>query len=183
MQVKAGAEQLREDARQGSKHTRGEAVMITVTRVLTFSIASVAAFLLTPSPSRASEDVVGRSEYLNSCAACHGEGGDGNGPVAQHLNVKPADLTRMAERNGGEFPFLEAFQIVDGRTTIRGHGDRTMPIWGLRYRAEAGYDEQPINRMAAETIIRARVLELVNYLQAIQQPGGEEATIIGRVPQ
>jgi mono/diheme cytochrome c family protein len=35
------------------------------------------------------------------CASCHGADGKGDGPMAKSLKVKPADLTRIAARNGG----------------------------------------------------------------------------------
>lgn len=150
--------------------------MIRCTRTL--SAAAIVALALAAGPAAAEEDIIGGNEFLNSCAPCHGVGGRGDGPVAEHLNVKPTDLTKMAEQNDGEFPFLKAFHIIDGRSMVAGHGTRTMPIWGQRYRAEAGGDEQPINRMATETMVRARVLELVNYLEAIQQPSGQNGTIL-----
>jgi mono/diheme cytochrome c family protein len=42
-----------------------------------------------PTPSAA----VGRSLYAaNGCGSCHGESGDGDGPAASRLAVKPADF-------------------------------------------------------------------------------------------
>ena len=35
------------------------------------------------------------------CASCHGTDAKGDGPMAKSLKVKPADLTRIAARNGG----------------------------------------------------------------------------------
>lgn len=35
----------------------------------------------------------GEKIYLESCAACHGERGDGKGPEADRLNTKPRDFT------------------------------------------------------------------------------------------
>lgn len=146
---------------------------------LTKTIAAALALglVVAAGPAVAEEDIIGGDEFLNSCAPCLGAGGRGDGPVAEHLNVKPSDLTKMAEQNDGRFPFIEAFHIVDGRTMVGGHGARAMPIWGQGYRIEAGGDEQPINRMATETIVRARVHELVNYLAAIQQPAGQDGSI------
>lgn len=150
--------------------------MIRLTK--TMSTAGMLGLVLLAMPAAAEEDIIGSSEFLNSCAPCHGVGGRGDGPVAEHLNLAPTDLTRMAEQNEGRFPFLEAFHIIDGRTMVSGHGTRAMPIWGQRYRTEAGGDDQPINKMATETMVRARVLELVNYLQAIQQPGDGNGSIL-----
>lgn len=142
------------------------------------ALAVAAAALVIGAPAGAEEDIAGGNEYLNSCAPCHGPGGRGDGPVAQHLNVAPSDLTTIAERHDGEFPFLRVFQIIDGRALVPAHGDRTMPIWGQRYREEAAGGDVLRERYTSEAEVRGRVLELVNYLQAIQDPQ-PEATVLG----
>jgi len=115
----------------------------------------------------------GAAEYQVSCATCHGEGGDGNGPVAAQLKVKPADLTQLTRKNHGAFPFLKVFETIDGRLQVKAHGTREMPVWGNRYQVElqqkfrAG--EDMASKAQIETVIRARILELIYYLQTIQQ--------------
>lgn len=123
------------------------------------------------SGAAAEEDIIGADEYEASCLSCHGVGGKGNGPMAEFLSVEPTDLTAISKNNDGVFPLLEVFQIVDGRTVIGAHGVRQtegweMPIWGARYRAEAGSKFGPYG---GEQAVRARILELVFYIQAIQQ--------------
>jgi hypothetical protein len=86
--------------------------------------------------------------------------------MAQFLTIKPTDLTQLTRINDGRFPFLEAFQIIDGRQEIAVHGPRTMPIWGDRYNAEAAMKYGPYT---TETLVRGRILELVQYLVAIQE--------------
>ena len=127
--------------------------------------------------AHAEEEIVGGTEYLNSCAACHGVGGRGDGPVAEVLNVPPSDLTTLAARHDGTFPFLKVFQIIDGRTMAPGHGEREMPVWGQRYREQAVAGDTLYERWTAEPIVRSRILELVNYLQAIQDPQ-PDATVL-----
>ena len=46
----------------------------------------------------------GESEFRHYCSPCHGLRGTGNGPVAQTLKKKPADLTSLAKNDGGVFP-------------------------------------------------------------------------------
>ncbi len=106
----------------------------------------------------AEEELIGSEEFRNSCASCHGVGGRGDGDLAQFLTVKPTDLTTLAKSNDGVYPFLRVFQIIDGRTQVAGHGERAMPVWGDRYKLEN-----------AEAYTRARILELVYYVQNIQQ--------------
>ena len=134
-------------------------------------VACVAAMSALSSPALAEEDLIGADEYQSSCLACHGVGGKGDGPMAEFLSVKPSDLTVISKNNEGVFPLLEVFQVVDGRTVIGAHGVRhtegwEMPVWGARYKAEAGSKYGPYGGEAA---VRARILELVFYIQSIQQ--------------
>lgn len=119
----------------------------------------------------AEEDLIGADEYRISCMSCHGVGAKGDGPMAQYLTIKPTDLTQLAKNNGGQYPGIKAgsypfqrvFQIIDGRTVVAGHGDRPMPVWGNRYQVK---DLGPAGTHERE--IRARILELVYYIQSIQ---------------
>ena len=112
----------------------------------------------------------GAAEYKIACFQCHGEAGKGDGPMAQFLTIKPADLTLLAKKNNGKFPFREVFQSIDGRASIKPHGEGPMPIWGERYTAQSGgHLIEPYKTWTAEPFVRARILELTYYLQSIQQ--------------
>lgn len=104
----------------------------------------------------------GKSVYDQNCAVCHGREAKGDGGAVSLLTVKPADLTQIAKRAGGEFPFWKVYRVIDGREDIKGHGTRDMPIWGAEFRSQAG------SNSTAEAQTRGRVLELVYYLQSIQ---------------
>ena len=52
--------------------------------------------------------------------------GTGDGPMAEALTVKPADLTQFSKKNGGVFPYVEVFRAVDGRKRVRGHGESVL---------------------------------------------------------
>lgn len=56
----------------------------------------------------------GRADYNDFCAACHGDGGRGDGPAAASLDEAPSDLTGIAARNGGAFPFVAVMAKIDG---------------------------------------------------------------------
>ncbi|MEQ8965286.1 MAG: cytochrome c [Azospirillaceae bacterium] len=122
--------------------------------------------LVTAGSVAAEEDLPGSMEYLASCAACHGAGGRGDGPVAQHLNVPPSDLTALAANNGGDFPFAEVLMVIDGRRMPTVHGERAMPVWGDRYSIEVGPEMGP---QETGDVVRGRILALAQYLEAIQQ--------------
>lgn len=109
------------------------------------------------------EFAAGRAEYLAACAACHGEALDGNGPIAIMFSGKVPRLTRLAAENDGKFPTLAVFQTIDGRTKIKAHGD-PMPLFGNRYTRESG-----AGVYGSEMAVRARILELVYYLQSVQE--------------
>ncbi|WP_270935669.1 c-type cytochrome [Falsiroseomonas oryzae] len=104
--------------------------------------------------------------YRTACAQCHGDDGKGGGQVARLLNTRPSDLTTLARRNNGAFPFVRVGQIIDGREDIALHGGREMPFWGQMFGFEAG--DRFGNRMR-EVYVQGRVYELVLYLNSIQQ--------------
>lgn len=113
----------------------------------------------------ADEFALGHQEYIASCAACHGEAADGNGPIATMFKTPVPNLTQIAKGNDGVFPVLKVIQIIDGRTGVRGHGN-PMPLFGRRFGNEAS---DQAGTYGAEMIVRARVLDLALYLQSIQK--------------
>lgn len=108
----------------------------------------------------------GRVTYRVYCSNCHGPDARGNGNIAKFLTVQPTDLTRLSEKNGGEFPADRVHRIIDGLEEVAGHGRREMPIWGDVFKtplvSSAG-DEGDEDR--AESKIR----ELVLYLKSLQK--------------
>ena len=70
----------------------------------------------------------GSQLFQDNCSVCHGNGGEGDGPAAAELTPKPADLTRLADRNGGVFPTAEVMSAIDGYT--RQGASSKMPEFG-----------------------------------------------------
>ena len=105
----------------------------------------------------------GKLEYESSCANCHGEKGNGNGPMREFLTKVPTDLATLSKRNGGVFPNSRIHETIDGRTAVMigSHGAREMPIWGNVFRSD---DMQPRDWYA-----RDRISSLVDYLARIQE--------------
>lgn len=108
----------------------------------------------------------GQAEYRNSCAMCHGEDGKGDGPLANDLYKAPADLTRLSERNGGEFPAWLVFATIDGRHAANQRDYRDMPIWGERFLEDEARKYGP---NAAEAVTTKRILQLTKYVQSLQE--------------
>jgi mono/diheme cytochrome c family protein len=134
--------------------------------------------LLFATSAGAEEDTIGSDEYRISCLSCHGVGGRGDGPLAKFLTVKPTDLTMLAKNNGGQYPdlkagsypFLRVFHVIDGRTEVAAHGDRAMPVWGNRYLlSQTSMPTAGPYAGAYEKVVRGQILELVYYIQSIQQ--------------
>jgi mono/diheme cytochrome c family protein len=75
--------------------------------------------------------VTGAALYHAHCASCHGESGRGDGMVGAALRTPPADLTLLAQRNGGVFPEAMVSEFIDGSRDVVAHGLRAMPVWGM----------------------------------------------------
>jgi hypothetical protein len=80
--------------------------------------------------------------------------------MADRLRYAPPDLTRIASRNGGRFPFDTVAKIIDGRVAVKGHGGTEMPVWGDAFKsAGEGYDDKAVKQ---------KIGELVQYLASLQ---------------
>lgn len=113
-----------------------------------------------------SAEPIGQSSYLANCAVCHGAGGQGDGPYAGYLTRKPATLTTIRERNHGIFPLEYLYKVIDGREMVAAHGTRDMPVWGEVFRTESVQDFWP---WGSEQLVRGKILELIYYIQMIQE--------------
>jgi len=116
--------------------------------------------------AQAQDPHLGIIEYEISCISCHGLNGRGDGPRAKSLRTVPADLTRIAKANKGEFPAKRLAEIIDGRAIVGDHGQRDMPVWGDRYRVPAEANERT---SAIERRARAQISALVEYLRTLQE--------------
>lgn len=117
-----------------------------------------------PPPAAMRQHVTGGEVFRTYCATCHGPSGRGDGPLASSMRRKPADLTEIAKRNGGEYPSEIVYRTIDGKTPIRGHGGPDMPVWGDAFaRSREGGDEATVNE---------RITSLVDFIQTLQiKPG------------
>jgi mono/diheme cytochrome c family protein len=106
-----------------------------------------------------SEATMGQTIYFRYCAACHGTEGRGDGPVAPGLVRKPIDLTALASKNKGVFPFDKVARSIDGRETPRAHGAPDMPVWGEVFGKTTGTDAPSVE---------AAVSRITHYVWSIQ---------------
>lgn len=107
-------------------------------------------------------DSAANGDYLfrTYCASCHGTSARGDGPLADAMRTRPADLTEIARRNMGVFPREQVFRIIDGRQPVRGHGGADMPVWGDVFARSS--------QVRNEAVITARIEALVRYLEGLQ---------------
>jgi mono/diheme cytochrome c family protein len=124
---------------------------------------AVAAVLTLAGAARAGDEAdAAKAAYLRYCGACHGPGGKGDGIAGTFMRPKPTDLTQMAEKSGGKFPFEPTMRVIDGRDAVRAHGDPAMPVWGEIFKREAA---NPTGRDEVQT----KLFLIVKHLESIQE--------------
>lgn len=109
---------------------------------------------------------LGHRDYLNYCAACHGADAKGDGTLGEFLTLKVPDLTTLSKYNSGKFPEERVVEVIDGRTDVKVHGMRDMPVWGDWFNREAASSDT--SSAARELIVNDRIASLLNYLKSIQ---------------
>jgi mono/diheme cytochrome c family protein len=119
----------------------------------------------------------GKQLYLKYCASCHGQSGKGDGVVGTMMNPKASDLTQIAKRNGGKFPFYEVMQMINGRTPTgqqenaslpglpKAHGDAAMPVWGEIFSRDELSKGTSLDLQLQAT---GKIMLITEYLQSIQ---------------
>jgi mono/diheme cytochrome c family protein len=134
-------------------------------RVTTFAAAAAAAiacFRGLAFEAVTLADYSGEEIFLKYCAACHGESGRGDGPVARGLVTMVPDLTSLIRKYGG-FPTMLVRDTIDGRgARVDAHGTWTMPVWGYEFWIEEGGD------VVAQREMKEVIAKLVDYIRSIQ---------------
>ena len=102
----------------------------------------------------------GEVMYKQFCAACHGARARGNGPAASILKVRPPDLTTLAKRHGGKFPYEYVSSILRFGPGSSAHGSSDMPTWGPIF--------QTINGKS-DPAVQDRIRNLTDYLASLQR--------------
>jgi len=113
---------------------------------------------------------IGRREYSNSCAVCHGASGRGDGPLARQLKTSVADLTRIEANNNGILPVDRIYAVIDGRQAVETHGPRDMPLWGNVFSTDvaAGLCFGLASPKELESLVKGRIFALIGYIHTLQ---------------
>jgi mono/diheme cytochrome c family protein len=112
---------------------------------------------LDKAPKQASS---GEHLYKQYCAACHGSDGRGMGPAASALRTPPANLTTLAKRHGGKFPYDYVESVLRFGLPIVAHGSSDMPTWGPIFGTLEGNNE---------VVVKQRIKSLCEYLATLQE--------------
>jgi mono/diheme cytochrome c family protein len=102
----------------------------------------------------------GKEMYVAYCAVCHGKDGKGGGPAAEALKVPPADLTMLAQKNGGKFPSNHVATVIRGEANLPAHGNKDMPVWGpIFWKMSSGHEAE----------VMQRITNLTKYVESLQE--------------
>ncbi|HEY8514085.1 MAG TPA: cytochrome c [Candidatus Binatia bacterium] len=122
---------------------------------MTTAVAALAWLAAPAEPARGESE--GEKLYRTLCASCHGVDGRGDGPAAPALSPPPTDLTKS------DLSVPELMKVIDGRRTIRAHGDAAMPVWGRVFEhALEGSPRQHRAALSTEQI-------LAEYVRSLQK--------------
>jgi mono/diheme cytochrome c family protein len=102
----------------------------------------------------------GKSMFKQYCAACHGLDAKGHGPDRAALKVPAADLTTLAKRHGGEFPYDLVTNILRFGPGVAAHGSSDMPTWGGIFQYMDNYNQATVQK---------RIKNLCDYLATLQE--------------
>jgi mono/diheme cytochrome c family protein len=123
---------------------------------LSLSAAEPAAAQQTPTNHAA----LGGYLFKTYCATCHGVSARGDGPLADSMRRKPANLTEITARNKGTYPGELVYKVIDGREKVPGHGGPDMPVWGDAFLRTSDASD--------EASVKHRIQALVDYLETLQ---------------
>ncbi len=147
---------------------------IKLWRRMTKVLAAVSLAALFSSPYHAAlaqqDDGIeaGRRQFSEKCAVCHGLGGKGDGVMAATLTVRPADLTGLSERFGGNFPYSQTYTKIEGREEgeiVNTHIASEMPAF---YTAPALGNDKKFEA-AGGRLTPVQIRQVIYFLQSIQE--------------
>lgn len=102
----------------------------------------------------------GKSMFKQYCASCHGADAKGRGPATPTLNTRVPDLTTLAKRHDGKFPYDYVESVLRFGPGYVAHGSPEMPVWGPIFQYLENYNE---------AAVRQRIRNLCEYIESLQE--------------
>jgi mono/diheme cytochrome c family protein len=102
----------------------------------------------------------GEQMYKQYCAACHGADAKGHGPARAALKMPAADLTTLAKRHGGKFPYEYVTGVLRFGPGVPSHGSADMPTWGPIFDYLDNHNQSSVQQ---------RIKNLCDYLASLQE--------------
>lgn len=125
-------------------------------------VLGIAGITLAAILGTAPDPVRGRDLFLAHCATCHGAWAEGDGPALSALGIAAPDLTEIATRRDGRFPYDEIRGIIEGRRASDAHHPRVMPAWGEEFTLAAG------GGIRGQEDAWEKIEALMAYLESVQ---------------
>ena len=111
-------------------------------------------------PIRPTPAESGQAMFSEYCVVCHGKDAKGFGPAAPALKVPPTNLTTLAKRNGGSFPFARVSNVIRLGGDVAAHGSQDMPMWGRTFSSLSQHED---------AVVQQRIANLTNYIRSLQE--------------
>ena len=89
--------------------------------------------------------------------------GDGHGTIPVLMPNLP-NLTLLSQQNGGQFPFRDVVDLIDGRKRIPQHERLDMPFWGVTMQPP-GAEFSP----ESDAAVKQRIEALAKYIETLQR--------------
>jgi cytochrome c5 len=108
----------------------------------------------------ATQDVSGADEFQRYCALCHGADGRGMGPLSDvdAMKKRAADLSQIALRNNGVFPFSKVANTISVGGSLAAHVPSRMMAWEKIFSVES----DPVRA-------KAIIFEVTSYVERLQE--------------
>ncbi|MCP5199902.1 MAG: cytochrome c [Gammaproteobacteria bacterium] len=136
-------------------------------RALAFALATalVPATTVAGELPRVDDAIVntGHTLFAVHCASCHGDDAAGGAATTSTMTRPTPDLTTLAARNGGRFPFWGLYDVISGAELLPAHADRTMPLWSRELVPPHAADAED-----GAALARGRILAIMAYLATLQ---------------
>ena len=102
----------------------------------------------------------GQEMYMTYCSECHGRDAKGGHPSAATFGAPAPDLTMLAKKNQGRFPYAVAKDAIRGDYHSAVYGPGEMPPWGFLFRYVGG---------GSSLEVEMRINRLTEYLRTLQE--------------